>query len=260
MYGVISKFNVLIGLALMLNGCSSIALNSPLNTEQSFPVPIHYCINTSATPNKIKEISETDKALFTHQLDRAISDIHTAINDNLKNIASIQLTEQSDCIDSSTHDKKEITGTPEFQLIVDLSSYDGIKTKWKYYLIGSGFGEGVVQGVVVAGATQNPLLGVGVALEECVSEYLTWNGVDWFLGETYAPVTLEATLIRLSDKVVVWQDSEFVSQNDDELDKLTEEEKKQKERQLLASLHKAELDLFSNLNEYIKSTFKMVNK
>jgi hypothetical protein len=50
------------------------------------------------------------------------------------------------------------------------------------------------KGFLVSSVIQNPWLGLGVAAEEMTSEYLTWNGVDWILGETYTPVTLEGQL------------------------------------------------------------------
>ena len=135
-------------------------------------------------------------------------------------------------------------------LKIDLSGYGSIKSKWKDYLIASGAVEAVVQGVVVAAATQNPWFGVAASTEEMTSEYLTWNGVDWLLGETYAPVTLEGTLTERNDHKVIWEDSYFVTENDAELAKLGPAEKKDKSRQLRASLHKAETKLFSNLDAY----------
>jgi hypothetical protein len=99
--------------------------------------------------------------------------------------------------------------------------------------------------------TQNPWFGVAASAEEMTSEYLTWNGVDWLLGETYAPVTLEGKLMYVKNNNIIWQDSYFVTENDDELAKLGDKKKKDKARQLKASLHEAEGKLFSELNAYI---------
>ena len=79
------------------------------------------------------------------------------------------------------------------------------------------------------------------------SEYLTWNGADWLLGETYAPVTIEGNLIYKNK--TIWEDSFFVTENEDELN---ENEKKDKSKQLIASLHKAENELLESLNTYLK--------
>jgi len=105
----------------------------------------------------------------------------------------------------------------------------------------------VVQGVIVGSVTQNPWLGFGAAAEEMTSEYLTWNGVDWLLGETYAPVTIEGELTYQSG--IIWKDSYFVTKNEGELKK---DERKDKSKQLIASLHKAENKLLNSLEEYMQ--------
>lgn len=92
---------------------------------------------------------------------------------------------------------------------------------------------------------------MGIAAEEMIQEYLTWNGVDWLLGETYAPVTLEGYMTYGKDKKIIWRNSYFVTENSDELKGWSKEEKKDKYRQLKASLHEAEGKLISNLNAYI---------
>lgn len=251
------SFISIIALTFIIIGCSSISIETPSNTKQIFPVPINYCIKSSATPNQIKNISLEDKEQFNNQIDSVMDDIYSAMNSNLRNIGTIELIEKSTCFNTDNVRKNEKLSDLGFELILDLSSYGSMKSKWKYYLIATGIGEGIAQGIVVAGMTHNTALAIGVAFEEFTSEYLTWNGVDWFLGETYAPVTLDGILIRNSDQTVVWEATEFVSGNDNEVDKLTKEEKEQKKNQLLASLHKAEDDLFLNLSTYLKNNFTM---
>ncbi|WP_298160267.1 hypothetical protein, partial [Ferrovum sp.] len=82
-------------------------------------------------------------------------------------------------------------------------------------------------------------------------EYLSWNGIDWLMGETYAPVTLEGELVLASNEKTIWKDSEFITDNSDELDKMPKEQKKKKDVQLQASLHKAESELALSLNAYL---------
>lgn len=81
---------------------------------------------------------------------------------------------------------------------------------------------------------------------------LTWNGVDWLLGETYAPVTLEGRLTYLRTGKTIWQDSYFVTDNEHELAKLGAKAKTDKALQLQASLHKAEYKLIAALNAYLR--------
>jgi hypothetical protein len=62
---------------------------------------------------------------------------------------------------------------------------------------------------------------------------------------------LEGELTYDKNKKVIWRDSNFVTENDHELAKLSSTEKKDKSRQLKASLHKAESKLFSEFNSYL---------
>ena len=77
--------------------------------------------------------------------------------------------------------------------------------------------EALAQGAIISYATQNYWLGFAVAAEEFGSEYLSWNGVDWLFGETFAPVTLEGTLLH--NNKIIWSDTYFISENEEELSK-----------------------------------------
>lgn len=190
---------------------------------------------------------EQNKERFEENIKAAIDDIQTYTRLNMAKDQFFELKELPTCNESIPSG----TSDSALYLSIDLSGYGSVKPKWKKILIGTGAIEAIVQGVVIGSATQNPWLGIGVAAEEMTSEYLTWNGVDWLLGETYAPVTLEGKIVNIKDKKVIWKNSYFVTENSGELKKLGKAEKKDKSNQLKASLHKAERKLIENLNAYL---------
>jgi len=98
-------------------------------------------------------------------------------------------------MDACPESEVDVKQTSDLYLTIELSGYGSLKEEWKDVLVGTGIAEGIIQGIIVGAATANPWLGVAVGAEEITSEYLTWNGVDWVLGEAYAPVTLEGTLM-----------------------------------------------------------------
>lgn len=234
---------------LLLAGCSSISVTKPLASEEDNPVIIDYCIESSAEMNIIDKslTGKQNSARFSARIENAINDIDNYFEANIVTSPRLEFEKLSTC--NGTLPSGDYN--PDLNLTVNVSGYGSIKPKWKRILIGTGAVEAVVQGLVVGSATQNPWLGIAVSTEEMTSEYLTWNGVDWLLGETYAPVTLEGELTDVKNRKVIWRDSYFVTDNDDELAKLSSAEKKDKSRQLKASLHKAENKLFSQLNAYL---------
>lgn len=182
------------------------------------------CIESTAEMNIINKslTGEQNKAHFNERLTSAINDVDDYIESHMVESTRLQLYEQSTCTEPFSSDNSESS----LYLIIDISGYGSIKPKWKKILIGSGAVEALAQGIIVSSVTQNPWFGVAASAEEMTSEYLTWNGVDWLLGETYAPVTLEGKLTYSKNKKVIWQDSYFVTENDDELAKLSSKEKK----------------------------------
>lgn len=219
-------------------GCSKTVVK-PIESKKVSHLNIQWNIKSTSSMNIIdKTLSkEQNKKQFNHRIQSAVVDIE-------KNF--IPKITQNNFLTISPNYKK-IDDNKSLYLQIKLSGYGSIKNKWKTILIGTGIVEGVVQGVIVSSVTQNPWLGVGVATEEMTSEYLTWNGADWLLGETYAPVTIEGNLIYKNK--TIWEDSFFVTENEDELN---ENEKKDKSKQLIASLHKAENELLESLNTYLK--------
>jgi hypothetical protein len=232
----------------MLSGCASTTVHDPDIAWRNTALKMSYCIQSSSEINSItKSLSkEENKKDFEKHVRLAIADIHEYVKKNIANDPDINI--QFDPVCPSTSD--DASRPADLVLTIDLSGYGSIKKEWKKVLIGTGIAEGIFQGLVVYAATQNPWLGTAVGAEEITSEYLTWNGVDWILGETYAPVTLEGSLSYANDKNILWQDSAFVTENDKALSK---QDKKNKSKQLIASLHKAESKLLTSLNEYIKT-------
>ena len=200
---------------------------------------MYMCIQSTSTENIINKTfsKEKNKILYKQEINKALKDIQIKFTKAMK---SKKFMVKEKCIQKTNLRKNDL------KLTIILSGYGSMKNKWKKFLILSGLGEGIVQGIVVNSATHNPWLGLGVAVEEITSEYLSWNGVDWFLGETFAPVTLEGELIY-KDKII-WKDAFFVTENNDELNP---KYKKIKSKQLMASLHKAENKLLKSLNSYM---------
>ena len=235
---------------LALTGCASISVTESSLTNGAGVVVINYCVESTAQMNIIDKhlTGEQNKVRFTEGIATAVQDIDHSLESNIVSSPRLHLERQPVCSIDILSSRSE----SELYLNVDLSGYGSIKPLWKDFLIASGAVEAVVQGVVIGAATQNPWFGLAASAEEMTSEYLTWNGVDWLLGETYAPVTLEGKLTYVKDHKVIWANSYFVTENDEELAKLGASAKKDKSKQLQASLHKAEHKLFSNLNAYLR--------
>lgn len=236
--------------SLIFSGCSSVSVHDPLSVKQNGAVPVYYCVESTAQMNILDKTLTKEKNENKFEENRKLSlvTIDDYVNANMVKSPYLAIKKLPSC--------QELTATlpnsaTTLYLTITLSGYGSLNERWKKIFIGSGIIEGVVQGVVVGSATQNPWLGVAVAAEEFGQEYLTWNGIDWLMGETYAPVTLEGKLVSSKDSQIIWKDSSFITENSDELKNMSEDDKKNKESQLKASLHKAEKELISSLNTYL---------
>lgn len=231
---------------MFLSGCATIHIHHPLNKINQTSFTLDYCVQSTAEMNTVDKTlsNRQNRDQFKNNISAAIIDIEQHLHSNGIESPVIQTAASSDC------EEHPVNGPfkADLYLVIQLSGYGSIKKKWKHVLIGTGVGEGVAEGIAVKAATQNPWLAIGVAAEEILQEYLTWNGVDWLLGETFAPVTLEGRLIYLKTGKIIWRDSYFVTHNKKEL---TDKDKNDKAKQLRASLHKAETELMSSLNRYI---------
>jgi len=201
----------------LLSGCSTIYVHDPVQNDVVKPLALSWCVKSSSEMNKLNEtLSDAEnKKVFEMAIRQAISDVEKSVGSEASGGARVSIADAPKCLDAA----EEASFDSGLYLYVEISGYGAIKKKWKRILIGTGAVEAVIQGVVVGAAT-TPWVGVAVAAEEMGSEYLTWNGVDWLLGETYAPVTLEAQLEY--KKRIVWQDSYFVTENEDALRSLSD--------------------------------------
>lgn len=137
-------------------------------------------------------------------------------------------------------------------LAIDISGYGQIKRKWILLLFGSGVIEGLTQGLAVADATGNPMLGAGVGAEEVASEGLTWIGGSWFWGKYFAPVTIEGRMWRVRDGRLIWRDIRYAD-NSEVIWKLIAGKKlPKKEQALTASMKEAEEELVGDLDRYVQ--------
>lgn len=229
-----------------LNGCASVYIKHPIDDVKSGEtVPINWCVLSSSHMNIIDEsLSENEnKNAFQARIAGAISDIESSFTSHQLSSDKFDYKKLELC---ASENEREPAGPSDLYVLIELSGFGSIKKEWKLFLIGSGAVEAIVQGVLVSALTQNPWWGVAVAAEEMASEYLTWNGVDWIFGETYAPVTLEGELRYR--KQLIWRDYYFISENEDAL---SEAERKDKSKQLIASLRLAEQKLLNSLNNYL---------
>jgi len=202
---------------------------------------------SSEISNTGDSLSEKENAItFKNNISAALDDLEQTFQSGLKSTPGFHITHLASCAGN-----RDVTNGPnQLYLIVELTGYGSIKQEWKNVLIETGIAEGILQGIAVGAATQNPWLGAAVAGEEITSEYLTWNGVDWILGETYAPVTLEGSLYYIMGHTLIWRDNVFITSNEESLN---DTEKTDKSLQLKASLHKAEAQLLSGLNDYLNN-------
>lgn len=239
------SFGLSLLVCALLTGCSTIYVHDPVQDKTRGPLALSWCVTSSSEMNKLNKTlsGEENQKEFTQTITLALNDVEQYLLSEASGGPLVSMTIAPRCLDQNEEDEFD----SGLYLHVELTGYGSIKKKWKKILIGTGAIEALVQGVVVGAATSNPWLGFAVGAEEMGSEYLTWNGVDWLLGESFAPVTLEAHLVY--QQQVIWQDSDFVTENDDAL---SDADKKNKTKQLAASLHAAEEKLFSNLNHYLQ--------
>jgi len=237
--------------SLIFSGCASVSVHDPLAIKQNGAVPVYYCVESTAQMNILDKAltKEKNEDKFAENRKLSLGSIDGYVNANMIKSPYLLVKELPSCQELAATLPDSPTA---LYLTITLSGYGSLNERWKKIFIGSGIIEGVVQGVVVATATQNPWLGVAVAAEEFGQEYLTWNGIDWLMGETYAPVTLEGRLVSSKDSQIIWKDSSFITENSDELKSMSEGEKKNKDVQLQASLHEAEKELVSSLNTYLR--------
>ena len=233
------KYTLFIITILIFLGCATkLKYNNP---NRKTPLSISYKVVSTAKSNIFN--STISQLANKKQFEKEIIEAKRYIELNLtKNLNKRFIISKKENNISSTN----------LELDIDLSGYGAMDEQLKYWLIASGMGEGIIQGIIVYGATQNPWLSAGVSAEEMTSEYLSWNGVDWIFGETYAPVTLKIKLYNTKNKKIIYSDWFFVSDNDDKLDKLPKKERKKKSVQLLMSLDKAIKEMLENFIEYSK--------
>ena len=236
----------IICLPFLLTACSAIAVRHPVKNVNVDSMTIDWCVTSTSNMNIINKTlsAQQNKIEFDKRIQLALQDIEGKFISTQQELNGLAINKLENCVPKNTSNKNPF----ELSLRIDLSGYGSIKDEWKKWLIGTGVVESIFQGLLVGSATQNTGLGLAVAAEEMTSEYLTWNGVDWIMGETYAPVTLEGELTYMKSNI--WEDSFFITENNDELKK---DEKKDKSKQLIASLHKAEKKLFTSLTDYIRS-------
>jgi len=138
-------------------------------------------------------------------------------------------------------------------LTVSLAGYGALKQEWLTFLIGTGVAEGVVQGIVAAKVVSNPWVGLAVGLEEIGQELLEWGGGSYLFDSYYSPVTLEVRLVSTQDAATVYDDTVFVSVDNDAIKLLPEQDQHKRELQLLLTAKKAIAELVDEINKAAQS-------
>ncbi|WP_434782351.1 MAG: hypothetical protein WJ306_00050 [Ferrovum myxofaciens] len=261
-----SKFIIIAIVSLIFSGCSTVSVHDPLTMKQKDIALVYYCIESTAQMSILDKTftKEINKKKFEEDQKVSLEVINDYLNKNIVKSPYLDIKKLSSC-----QDLRKLPNNPNsLYLSITLSSYGNLNDRWKKIFFGSVLIESIVQGVVVSSATKNPWLGLAVTVEEMGREYLTWsglavamagfgqeylawNGMNWYMGKTYAPVTLEGELVTLTDQQTIWKDNSFITDNPEELKNMNKDEKNNKEVQLKASLHLAEKELISSLNTYL---------
>ncbi|WP_297477572.1 hypothetical protein [Ferrovum sp.] len=252
--------------ALLFSGCSSVSVHDPLVMNQNDTALVYYCVESTAQMSILNKAlsKEANKKKFEEDQKESLVGIDDYLNMNITKSPGLVIKKLPSC-----KALKTLPGNPNaLSLSITLSGYGSLNERWKKIFFGTVLVEGIAQGVIVSSATHNLWLGIVVTVGELGREYLTWSGLavamagygqeylawsgmDWLVGKTYAPVTLEGELVALKDQKTLWKDSSFVTDNSDELKNMSENERESKDVQLRASLHKAEKELISSLNTYL---------
>ncbi len=134
------------------------------------------------------------------------------------------------------------------RLEVQVVAYGKLEKKWQWYLIGSGVAEGLMQGVLAAGVTRNPWVGLVVATEEIAQETLLWTGGAGLFNKYFTPVSLQARLVDVVSGAEIWTDHVFVAHDADAIGVLPDAQRQWKELQLQLTADKALRELVADLD------------
>ena len=141
-------------------------------------------------------------------------------------------------------------------LSVTVGGYGKVKTRWLFYVFGSGGAEAAAQGLAAAAVTSNPWVIAGVVGEEVIQESTVWAGGIYFFNRIFTPVILDANLISVFDKKSIWEDMSVATISYKALKKLPKEERKKKEVRLRLASEKALKKLVKVLDALAKRNLK----
>ena len=124
-------------------------------------------------------------------------------------------------------------------LHISIGGYGKVKTKWLFYIFGSGGIEAITQGLAAAAITSNPWVIAGIVGEEILQETTVWGGGIYFFNRIFTPVILDARMISVFDKKLIWNETSMATINFKALKKLSKQERKRKETRLYLTSEKA---------------------
>jgi hypothetical protein len=128
--------------------------------------------------------------------------------------------------------KPERESQPDFVIVCRISGYGKVKKGWTYLLVGSGFAEGVVHGVIALKATASGFLAIGAALGEAATEALKWGGGSYLFGKRFSPVILETAVYEASSGKRICTNRAFAVSKKKYFKDSSEDQKKDRDHRL----------------------------
>lgn len=142
---------------------------------------------------------------------------------------------------------------PDLILKTKISGYGTIKKKWQMLLLGSGLGEGVVQGFLSYKLLKSKTAAILIALEEFIQEALVWGAGVYLFNKAFSPVIIETKLISARDGRVIWSMTSFTTIDRKAIKKYPQDKQELKELRLKITAEKAVKEIVKSLE---KEAFK----
>jgi hypothetical protein len=212
------------------------------------------CLLTGCAPRAIvRSTSDNPSLRFvlspfqSSVLIRHLKYIHQAPKDLRRDEEKLLIDQEMTRVKSSLTDDfaAKLSSSPVFMLTpaagaeveirVKLEAYGRVPAKWLIVLVGSGAGEAVAQGVIVAEATGVLWLAAGVSAEEMASESLTWLGGAFLTNRFLTPIILSCHVVRLRDHKTIWSKHIFSIYSHKFISKLPPDQRVRREYQLAAA-------------------------
>jgi hypothetical protein len=183
-------------MSFLLASCAPRAIVRPTPDDP----PVRFVLPTFQSLVHIRRLKYIHQALTHLSKDEEKS----LINQEMKRATSSLTDDFAAKLSSSSVFIPTPANGAEIEIRVKLEAYGRVPGKWLVILVGSGAGEAVAQGVIVAEATGLKWLAAGVSAEEMASESLTWLGGAFLTNRFLTPIILSCDVMRLRDRKTIW--------------------------------------------------------